>query len=489
MDDEKRFKKKRPADFKICDLRKGKKEVAGWSSEPSSDSTTPSLAQNKILLRRRRRWFSKRKIFTVVATILLTAAVFAGLKIFSLSKVIQRHSGIASASLNGDLTLSTLKGEGEGRINILLLGVGDTGHAGADLSDTMMVVSLDPKTKDAAMLGIPRDLWVKIPGHGYDKINAANALGEQDKPGSGPDLAKQVVSATLGIPIHYYARVDFSGLKQAVDSLGGIDINVPQDLFDPEYPCDKNENLSCGMRIAKGPQIMTGATALKYVRCRKGDCGNDFGRAARQQQVLIAMRDKALSLNIFTDAAKIADLFSIVGDHLRTDLQLTDIKRLIDLTGTIDQSKITTKVLDFDTTGLVRTTTIGDASVVVPTAGVGNFDKIQEFVRSIFTDGYIKSENAAVAIENDTASPSLTTQVVNLLKSYNYNIISAGPGTETNQPTTQLVDYTGGKKPYTLKYLENRFGTVAESVSPAPTANGQEVDIKLIIGANYQANP
>src|SRR5207244_10638311 len=127
-----------------------------------------------------------------------------------------KSTGGAPALAKAVLDPTQLKGEGNGRVNILLLGVGGAGHDGPNLSDTIMVVSIDPKTKDVAMLSIPRDLYVKIPGHGYGKINAANVYG-------GPTLAARTVANVIGVPIHYYAVIDFSGFKQAVDSVGGGD--------------------------------------------------------------------------------------------------------------------------------------------------------------------------------------------------------------------------------------------------------------------------
>src|SRR5664279_3282734 len=146
--------------------------------------------------------------------------------------IIGKSSGGAPGLL-GTVDLTKLKGEGDGRVNILVMGIGGAGHDGPNLSDTMMVMSLDPKTKDVAMLSIPRDLYVKIPGHGSGKINAANAYG-------GPALAEQVVENVIGVPIHYYAVMDFSGFKQAVDAVGGVDINVAAPLYDPEFPCDND---------------------------------------------------------------------------------------------------------------------------------------------------------------------------------------------------------------------------------------------------------
>lgn len=445
---------------------------------------------------RRIRRHHKLRIALISLGLIVVAggSAFAAHSYLSLSKVIQRNTGVAAAGLKGKLELSQLKGEGEGRVNILLLGVGDAGHSGSQLSDTMMVVSIDPQTNDVAMLGIPRDLWVSVPGLGYSKINNAHAYGEQQKAGGGPELAKSVVSTSLGVPIHYFVRADFTAFKQAVTSVGGVDITVEQALYDAEYPCERNESYSCGLSIKAGPQRMDGATALKYVRCRKGNCGDDFGRAKRQQQVLEALRSKALSLNTLLDPAKISGLVDTVGENIRTDLQIMEIQRLVDITKKLDTSKVVNVVLDNaeEGTNLVRTANIGGASVVVPVAGVGNYTVIQRFVRSIFVDGYIKQEAARLQVQNGTTKPGLGIAAANTLKSYSYNVVGVVAANAPTYATTQIIDYSGGKKPYTVKYLEKRFGvrsSMAQTVAPATAAGTQAdpgPDVVVVVGADYK---
>ena len=446
---------------------------------------------------RRVRKHHKFKVALISFALLLVAggSAFAAHSYLSLNKVIQRNTGVAAAGLKGKLQLSQLKGEGEGRVNILLLGVGDSGHAGAGLSDTMMVLSIDPQTNDVAMLGIPRDLWVNVPGFGYSKINSAHAYGEQLQKDGGPEMAKKVVSATLGVPIHYFIRADFTAFKQAVTTVGGVDVTVEQALYDSEYPCDRNEAYSCGFSIKAGPQHMDGSVALKYVRCRKGNCGDDFGRAKRQQQILEALRAKALSLGTLLDPTKLSGLIDTVGDNIRTDLQLSEIQRLVDITKKLDTTKVVNAVLDNaeNGTNLVRTANISGASVVIPVAGVGNYTDIQRFVRSIFVDGYIKQEQARIQVQNGTAKIGLGLAAANVLKSYNYNVVATVAADRATYTSTQIIDYSGGKKPYTIKYLEKRFGVkaiAAQNVAPAGPASVAQTDaapeITVIVGADYK---
>lgn len=227
---------------------------------------------------------------------------------------------LKSVSVN-PFDVGPLKGKETGRINLLILGVGDAGHDGEKLSDTIMVVSFDTIQKKVAMISIPRDLRVSIPGYGLAKINSANVYG-------GADLARRTVESTLGIDIPYYVTTNFSGLREAVDAVGGVDVNVTQRLYDPEYPCENNEARSCGLLILPGYQHMDGATALKYVRCRKGTCGNDFGRARRQQEVLQQLWDKAFQTNLLLRPDRLQSLTATFTRNITTNLSVNGLMKV-----------------------------------------------------------------------------------------------------------------------------------------------------------------
>jgi LCP family protein required for cell wall assembly len=166
-----------------------------------------------------------------------------------------------------------------GRTNILVLGSGDPGHAGENLTDTMIMLSTSRRKQHNGMVSLPRDLRVPIPGYGSGKINSAYALG-------GSALARQTVANITNQPVHSGLELRFSGLVTLVDQLDGLDVDVKERLYDPEYPCTSDQYKVCGLNIEAGQQHMSGQQVLAYVRCRKGTCGNDFGRAARQQEVI-----------------------------------------------------------------------------------------------------------------------------------------------------------------------------------------------------------
>lgn len=432
------------------------------------------------------RWQRWRKpALIVAAAVIPVVMLFLGTRLLlATRKVITRNTGAGAPALLGAIDPTKLKGEGDGRVNILLLGIGGPGHEAPNLSDTIMVMSIDPRSKDVAMLGLPRDLYVPVPGFGSTKINAAHAYGESSRySGGGPALAKATVSKILDLPIHYYARIDFNGFKRAVDAVGGVDITVEKALYDSEYPDERNPKRSKTFSLAAGRQRLDGATALKYVRCRKGTCGGDFGRAARQQQVLLALREKAISLKTLSNPSKLAQLISIVGDSAKTDLQLHEIRKLAEIAKGVDPKKVQTKVLDTSPGGLLIFGNIpGAGSIEVPRAGVGNFSEIQAFVHSYFADSYIKEERAKVEIQNGSGRPGIAASVTTLLKAYSYNVVATVTA-KTVKPNTIIYDYSKGKKPYTVRYLEQRFRVQAQRL---PRATGNEADVVLIIGADYK---
>jgi LCP family protein required for cell wall assembly len=243
--------------------------------------------------------------------------------------------------------------EGTDRVTILLMGIDRRpGEAFISRTDTMMLVSLDPVTESASILSIPRDLYVLIPGHGRDRINTAFVYGSAgNNPVGGAALAMQTVEYNLGVPIDHYVMVDFSAVINGIDALGGIDVFVPTAINDPTYP-----SMNYGfdpLFIPAGQNHFDGELALKYARTRHQD--NDFGRAMRQQQVLLAIRQKVTALGFTGMIAQAGRLYQQVENGVRTDLSLEQMIRLATAANSIDSDSIRNDVLDYDYVSSFRT--------------------------------------------------------------------------------------------------------------------------------------
>ncbi len=237
---------------------------------------------------------------------------------------------------------------GKERLNILIMGIDQRTNDPEKVfrTDTMLVLTIDPTTMEAGMLSVPRDLWVPIPGYQNNRINTANAIGDSDNypGGGGPQLARKTVESVFGIRIHHYVRLNFSVFESVIDRMGGIEIDVPNDIRDDSYP---TENYSTEVfELSKGVHTLDGATALKYARTRH-DSNGDFGRARRQQQVILAIKEKVQDPRVFASLLLGApDLIAEFGASVKTDLTLDQMQQMAVLAQKIERKNIKTAVLD-----------------------------------------------------------------------------------------------------------------------------------------------
>jgi LCP family protein required for cell wall assembly len=469
------------------------KEIPKRSEGPSLHATLPGgklhKDKRKFTWRAVRKWSLRGGLGLLVVIVLLGGFLFTK-GIFKANKIFK--GGGSAVGLNDNVSPSLLKGEGDGRINFLLLGRGGDGHAGADLTDTILVASIDPVNNRAALLSIPRDLWVAGPRGGSMKINAVFATAKNSALNSNPkDKAKaeaagvtaldETVSEVLGITIHYYAMVDFTAFKQAVDTVGGVDINVPEELAVTEKLWDPTTRKNYLLDVDAGQQHFDGQRALFFTRTRHTSTRGDFDRAERQRLFIAALSSKVLSAGTYTNPVKISQLMDAFGDHIATDLSLNDAVRLASI-GKKVGNKIDSIGLADPPHSFLRTGMIGNQSVVLPVAGVGNYDDIQMFVRSQLKDGYILKENATITVLNGTSTPGLAAKKAEELRTYGYNVVTVGDAPTHAYTKTVVVDLTKGKKPYTKNYLEKRFDVKTTTKLPDTTIQAGTASFVIILG-------
>lgn len=220
------------------------------------------------------------------------------------------------------------------KTNILVLGIGGGTHEGSDLTDTMMVLSLDNKKKTMAFISVPRDIWSDTL---KDRVNSAYHYGEDKKKGGGLLLSKVVVEDVLGIPIHYAVVIDFTGFQNVIDEVGGIDVNVPTAFTDTKYPKPGMENATCPgdptnacvyetVHFDAGVQHMDGARALIYARSRhaEGDEGGDFARSRRQQLIMVALKNKLVNPFTWFTPARMNSLLKVVDEATDMDMNVAE---------------------------------------------------------------------------------------------------------------------------------------------------------------------
>ncbi|MBI5728666.1 MAG: LCP family protein [Candidatus Magasanikbacteria bacterium] len=301
-----------------------------------------------------------------------------------------------------------LQGEADDRVNILILGIGGPGHDGPYLSDTNIILSFQPSTKEVALISIPRDLGVEIPNHGWRKINSADAFGESEQAGWGGDYARAVFAKTFNLSIPYYIRVDFTAFRDLIDGLGGLTINVPTAFTDEAFP-GPNDSYQT-IRFDAGVQTMTGEQALNYSRSRHGNNneGSDFARAHRQQLVLSALKEKLLSLGTYANPMTLQKIFNSLASHITTNLNFGQIMYAASLAKEVSAAP-KTLVLDNSTTGYLISTT-GESGAFLLSPKTGDFATINAGIKDIFEPAKTAAiTNSTTAAR--TASPEGATQI------------------------------------------------------------------------------
>lgn len=375
---------------------------------------------------------------------------------------------------------------GADRVTILVMGLDYrdwSAGEGPSRTDTMILFSVDPVTKTAGILSIPRDLWAVIPGFSPNKINTAHYFGELWKvPGGGPELAMRTVEQTIGVPIDYYARIDFNAFVNFIDLIGGVKINVPTAItVDPLGADTQPKNLKPGV------QVLPGAVALAYARERHVE-GGDFSRAERQQQIALGIRDRILEFDLLPGLiANSVQIYSELSAGITTNLSLDDAIRLAVLASQIDSADIKRGVINEQYVIFGRSP--DDLSILIPIP-----DKIRELRDQIFTgntslgpltpgspEERMRAEAARISIQNGSADGSLGTRTQDYLAGLGANIIGVQNGTALSQ--TVLVDHTGN--PYTLAYLAQLFGVVNTRIIHEFDLNSS-VDVEIRLGTDWQ---
>lgn len=445
---------------------------------------------------------TKKKIILRSLLVFLCLGVLTGGFLFAKGYLKIRHvfkgGAPGAVALQENVDPNMLKGEGDGRVNILIMGKGGPGHDGPDLTDTMLIASIDPINKEAALLSVPRDLYVKVPGFGSMKINAAYATAKYKVQNgkkipdqaakaeqAGLDNVQKVIADTLGIPIHYYVMIDFQAFSEAIDTVGGVSVDVQQQLYDPTMAWENNNN---PLLAAKGLQQFNGKKALLYVRSRHGSARGDFDRTERQRQVILALKDKVLSLGTYSNPLKISQLLDAFGNHIQTNLSINDSMRLYNIGKAVGNDKVQSIGLADPPNNFVTTAAYDGQSVVVPRAGIYNYTEIQNYVRNTLKDGYIKKENPAILVLNGTYVSGLAVKKANELKTYGYNVLPPADAPTKNYNQTILVDLRGGEKKYTRRYLEQRYKVTAVGSLPDASIVPGSADFVIILGANETNN-
>lgn len=377
--------------------------------------------------------------------------------------------------------------KGVERVNILLLGIDEREQEqGPWRTDTMIVLTVDPISKTAGMLSIPRDIWVPIPGFDTEgKINTAHFIGDaQNYPGGGPALAMATVQYNFGIATQYYVRVNFTGFEKMIDLIGGVDICVAQTIDDPEYP-DSGYGYE-PLHIDAGCQLMDGRLALKYARTRHSGLG-DFDRAHRQQEVILAVRDKVVKGDLLPKlVGQAGTLLDTLRDSVQTNLSLDQLIQLAKLATQINPKEIRQLTIDENMTVNYLAPTDPPQDVLVPLR-----DKIRElrdqFLGIVPIAGGNQANRVAEAeriqVENGTLINGLAAQTAEQLKQLGYNVVAYTSADRFDYAQSRIVSYTP-EMTTALQLAQALSLPVTSVVTSTVTAPG--FDIRVVLGADFK---
>ncbi len=381
-----------------------------------------------------------------------------------------------------------LQGEEADRINFLLLGIGGKGHNGPDLTDSIMLMSVKPSSGQLAIISVPRDLSVPIPGFDWRKINSANAYGEARAQGEGAKFSAQIIGGVFDLPIHYYIRLDFEAFKQVVNELGGVEIEVERGFIDRAYPTVNNQ--ATALTFKSGWQIMDGERALQYARSRHGDNGegNDFMRSRRQQKLLLALKEKILSLSVLANPNRLLSIALIIDEHLQTNLGLWEIQQLFKLARKINYDQVISYLLDDGPNGLLKLSMVNGASILEPRGD--SFAPLQELAKNIFNKSPSSPAAATktvqrplIEIQNGTWQLGLAARIKNDLETAGWSVAHLTAAASRTVEQTIIYDLSHGAYRETVVKLQDQLKAVATTAPPPPPLTPEtKADILIIVG-------
>jgi LCP family protein required for cell wall assembly len=441
-----------------------------------------------------------------VAALLAICVLAVGFAAYRAADLLHRVSGFTNPLQEAQNALAPPQGSiawklrNDQRVNLLMLGYGGAENDAPYLTDSMVVASLDPASKRMMLVSIPRDLSVQIDAFQnqpplQNKINVAYSVGIQDgvyhgkKPqftggrDRGGLLAEQTVSSISGLQFDGYVAVDFKAFRDVVDTLGGVNVCLDGPLDDYQYPNYHDGYIRGGIHFKAGCQLVDGEHALELARSRHAvqpDQASDFGRARRQQLLVNAIRKKATSIGAFTKAP---GLMSALARDFSTSLSLTDMKALYDWGGRLPDSAIgRVPITDQD---------FLDASCSTAIYYLCPLDPSRKMLQAYFADLFVSpsalAEKAPVQVDNASRSlPDLGDRVSRTLAPLGLQV----DPTQRIRPANQTViyDYSGGKYPRTVQWLEGYFGATVQQISGGstpPTPNPPASGLVVVLGHDY----
>lgn len=449
-----------------------------------------NATRQRIPFRRIAKWAS-----ILIAVALIGVGGFVGWK------ALMAGGSIFKGNVLGIIQSTPLKEDNEGQTNVLVLGTSedDPGHGGAYLTDSMMIVSINQSKKTAAMFSIPRDLYVKYGmacNSGYQgKINEYfNCVNDDWDSDSAEEerlaQTREFVGEIFDMDIQYAVHVNNTVIKEAVDAVGGIDVDIQGSGGDPGI-LDRNFDWRCKykcyyVKYDNGMHHLDGEHAL-FLAMARGDIaptyglGNsNFDREKNQQKIILALKEKAISTGSITNVAKVTGMIDALGNNLRTNFATNEIRTLMRLGTEIKSENIQRISLNDESTPMVTGANYGGASVVVPVDGVFNYDGIQSYIRRQISADPAAREGAKIAVLNGSGVAGAAQTEADKLTDKGLTVSQVGNADEGQYDVVSIYQRTDGL-PATKAKLESLYGVKVKTETPPVTVYG-EIDFVVIVG-------
>lgn len=456
---------------------------------------------------------NKRKKI-IKRVIILIVILLLGLGGFMAYKALSAAGSIFKGNpLSLLLPDTPLKTDQYGNTNLLILGTSesDPGHPGAQLTDSMMVASINQKTHQVFLVSVPRDLWVT-----YDqscsvgdagKINAVyecslgSNLGGISQTQNDEQTAENAVASKVGevfgTDIQYVAHLNLAVVQKVVDAVGGIDITI--DSPDPRGILDRNFDWRCNytcylVKYPNGPAHLDGTQAMWLVQARNDSGGyglprGNFDREENQRKVLTAVKDKAMSVGFLANPINVANFLDALGSNVHTTINSSEIKSFIDAIKAVPSNGITSIDIQQQGPNVLTTGTGPDgSSIVEPTAGLEDYSGIQVFMKELLQGGApVISEQATVDVLNGSGTAGVAQQTANDLATTGVTIGTVDDAPSGNYPHYTLYDLSKGSKPKSLAALKSKLGISSVQTS-LPSGVSSTASFVVIVGPDQSSS-
>lgn len=449
---------------------------------------------------RRKKNPSSRKRRIIKWSIIAVVLILIGVGGYLLYKALGASNQIFKGNPLDIIQNQPLKEDANGRSNILVFGTSedDPEHGGADLTDSIMVLSVSQKKKDAYMISIPRDLYVNYgelcPEGQSGKINSMySCFAGEGNEAAGAAALQGKVGEVLGLDLQYYAHLNYTAVREAVDAVGGIDVTIESE--DPRGILDRNFDWRCNydcyfVNYKNGETVhMDGEHALALARARNAAGGyglpnGNFDREKNQQKIIKALREKAVSAGTLANISKVSSLLDALGNNLRTNFETKEIRTLMSLGNDIKSENIKSISLVEEGNMQVRTGNINGASIVQPVAGMFDYNGIHTYVSKIVNANEITKEGASVVVLNGSGIAGKAQEEADALAKEGFTI-AAVDNAPSDVTATEIYQIGEGMS-VTKAKLESLYGVkVTAGTPPAGVAEG--TNFVVIIGSSTEA--